>query len=223
MTNCCQCQGIERLFGDQMATRELRTYLRRGPDRTTRLLLDALRAEAARDSAGSDGIEGASLLDIGGGVGAIPLALLAAGLRTATDVDASTAYLAVAREEAERRGYGDRVAYRHGNFVELADEIEPADIVTLDRVICCYHDMPALVGASVARARRLYGLVYPRDDWWTRAALAAGNAFFRLRRHPYRAFVHPTRQVDAIVRNAGLEQKTLHRGALWQVVVYARP
>lgn len=218
MSNCqCQCEGIERLFDQQAAMQKLRDYQRHGPAKTTRLLLDSLRAEAA----GS--IEGASLLDIGGGVGAIQFELLAAGLGSATDVDASGAYLAVAHEEAQWRGYGDRTAYRHGNFVELAEEIEPADIVTLDRVICCYHDMPALVSASAALARRLYGLVYPRDDWWVRLGLATENAVFRMRRHPYRSFVHPTRLVDAIVRKAGLEQKAIHRGAIWQMVVYARP
>ena len=45
----------------------------------------------------------------------------------------------------------------------MSDEIEAADVVTLDRVICCYPDMEALVGRSAERALRLYGLVHPRD------------------------------------------------------------
>lgn len=217
MTNCrtcCQCEGIERLFGKQEAMYKLRVYLRRGPAWTTRLLLDALRAE---------GVDGASLLDIGSGVGVIPLELLSAGLRSATDVDASGEYIAVARAETQRRGYDGRITYHHGNFVELAPEIEPADVVTLDRVVCCYHDMPALVGASAAKAQRLYGLVYPRDDWWTRSFSAIENAMFRMRRHPYRSFVHSTALVDATVRRAGLERRSLRRNAFWQVVVYTRP
>ena len=148
---CCQCEGIERLFGKQEAAYKLRAYLRRGPARTTRLLLDALRAE---------GVDGATLLDIGGGVGVIPLELLSAGLRSATDVDASGEYIAVAHAEAQQRGYDGQITYHHiRQFRRAAPEIETADIVTLDRVICCYHDMPALVGASAAKAQRLYGLV----------------------------------------------------------------
>lgn len=211
---CCQCEGIEALFDGRQANRDLRAYLRRGPKETTRLLVDALRAE---------GVAGATLLDVGGGVGAISLALLPAGAQRATDVDASRAYLDVARAEAQRRGYGERVTYRHGDFVTLASEIEPADIVTLDRVVCCYHDMPALVAASAAKARRLYGLVYPRDDWWVRSFNAAQNVTLRLSRHAYRSFVHSTRAVDAIVRGAGLERRLAHRGAIWQMVLYARP
>jgi 2-polyprenyl-3-methyl-5-hydroxy-6-metoxy-1,4-benzoquinol methylase len=211
---CCQCQGIERLFDGREALRKLRAYARHGPDRTTRLLLDAVKAEH---------IEGATLLDIGGGVGVAQLELLSAGLRSATDVDASSAYLDVAREEARRRGDGDRVSYRHGDFVTLAPEIEPADIVTLDRVICCYHATPALVRASATKARRLYGLVYPRDAWWTRCFSASENMVFRPRRHPYRSFIHPTHLVDTLAHGAGLERRLLHQGAFWQVVLYARP
>src|SRR5947199_213845 len=88
-------------------------------------------------------------------------AMPADGASGATDVDASAAYLAAAREEAARQGHAERVAYHHGNFVDLAATLPPADIVTLDRVICCYHDMPALVERSSAKAARLYGLVYP--------------------------------------------------------------
>ena len=211
---CCQCQGIERLFDRREALRKLHAYARHGPDRTTRLLLDAVKAE---------NIERATLLDIGGGIGVAQLELLSAGLRSATDVDASSAYLDVAREEARRRGYALRVSYRHGDFVALAPQIEPADIVTLDRVICCYRDMPALVRASAAKAQRLYGLVYPRDVWWTRCFSASENMAFRLRRHAYHSFIHPTRLVDALVCSAGLERRVLHQGVFWQVVLYARP
>lgn len=215
--DCCdgqgQCRGIEDRFDTEVGARKLRAYLRNGPDRTTQLLVDALRAEGVAD---------ATLLDIGGGIGAIQLELLASGLRNATDVDAASGYLAVAREEAARRGYDGRVAYRHGDFVALAGELESADIVTLHRVICCYHDMPALVGASVGKARRLYGVVYPRDDWWVRLSMAVENISERIQRSQFRAFVHPTRVVDGIIRGAGFERRYFHRGAIWQVVVYGR-
>ena len=214
MSSCeRQCRGIEDRFDTEAGAQKLRAYLRNGPDRTTQLLVDALRTE---------GVAEATLLDIGGGIGAIQLELLASGLRSATDVDAASGYLAVAREEATRRGYESRVTYRHGDFVPLAGELESADIVTLHRVICCYHDMPALVGASLAKARRLYGVVYPRDDWWVRLSFAAENVGQRMRRTQFRAFVHPTQAVDGMIRDAGFERRFFHRGAVWQVIVYGR-
>ncbi len=177
------------------------------------MLIDALKTE---------GIEGMTLLDIGGGVGAIQHELLSAGVRSAANVDASAAYVAVAKEEAERRGHAGRVSYYHGDFIQLAPEIAPADIVTLDRVICCYDDMQALVGLSSARARNMYGLVYPRDTWWMKIRVAIENFVYRLVRNPFRSFVHPTEQVDAVVRSSGLRRRLYRKTFLWQVVVYAR-
>ena len=211
--NCSQCQGIESVFDRKTAAQKLTQYRRQGPDQTTRMLIDALKSE---------GVEDLTLLDIGGGVGAIQYELIKAGVRSATSVDASSAYLAVARDEAQRQGLAERVTHQHGDFVDLAGEVAPADIVTLDRVICCYHDMRRLVGLSSARARRFYGVVYPRDTWWTRLGIKLENAFCRVSRNPFRAFVHATTAVDGIIRGNGLQPRFQRQTFIWQVVVYAR-
>jgi 2-polyprenyl-3-methyl-5-hydroxy-6-metoxy-1,4-benzoquinol methylase len=127
MSSCC-CQGVDETFGERTARRDLRRYRKRGPSRPTRMLLEAIRGE---------GIERASVLEIGGGIGAIHQELLNAGAGHATSVEASAAYLLVARDEAARPGTTDCVSYHGGDFVALADAIEPADVVTLERVICC--------------------------------------------------------------------------------------
>ena len=208
------CQGADRVFGDRTAAHELRRYRKKGPSKPTRILLDALRAAGVAD---------ATVLDIGGGVGMIQHELLESGAAHATGVDAAPAYLHAAAEEAERRGHADRLTVRDGDFVALADEVEAADVVTLDRVVCCYPDMPALVGRSAARARRLYGLVYPRDAWWTRLGFKVPNLWFRISRNPFRVFVHRASDVDSVVREHGLTH-TLRRdaGPIWHVAVYER-
>jgi magnesium-protoporphyrin O-methyltransferase len=211
--SCCQCQGIETFFNKKTATRELKQYRRKGPRKTTRMLIDALKAE---------GVDGMALLDIGGGIGIIQHELLSAGADSVTNVEASTAYIEAVKEEARRQGHADRVSFYHGDFVDLAPDIPSADIVTLDRVICCYHDMKALVGLSSARAGKLYGVVYPRDTWWTRIGLAIGNFVFGVLRNPFRIFVHPTEAVEAVVRGNGLEPRFYRQTAIWQVVVYGR-
>jgi predicted TPR repeat methyltransferase len=202
------------MFGERTARRDLERYRRQGPSKATAELLGALRAE---------GVEGASVLDIGGGVGMVQHELLEAGADRATGVDASRAYLRAAREEAERRGHAARMAAHEGDFVELADSVAPADVVTLDRVICCYPDMEALVGRSADRALRLYGLVHPRDAWWTRLGFRALNLGLRIARRPFRAFVHPVAAVDAVTREHGLELRLRRSaGPVWQVALYAR-
>ena len=209
---CSQCQGIESEFGEREARAQLRRYRRRGPPATTRELIEVLVRL---------GVDGGTLLDIGGGVGAIQHGLTAAGLRRARSVDASTAYAAVAREEAERRGLSDRIESTHGDFVDLAESIPPADVVTLDRVICCYHDMRALVAASAQHAARHYGLVYPRDAWWLRPLFLMGNLFLRLRRSSFRLFLHPTQEVEAVIAAKGL-RRVFHRShGMWQVAVFS--
>jgi magnesium-protoporphyrin O-methyltransferase len=211
--DCCQCKGIEDFFDERVASSELASYREKGPEKTTRWLIEALEAE---------GVHGLDLLDIGGGVGAVHHELLEAGVESATDVDASNAYIKAARSEAQRRGLADRVTYRHANFVDAASEIPPADIVTLDRVICCFPDMHNMVSLSAARARRLYGLVYPRDTWLIRFGLGILNLFQRLRRRPFRVFAHATREVEALVTESGLKRRFYRRTLFWQVIVYTR-
>jgi len=215
--DCCQCQSFTNIFDKRSARRQLATYLRRGPDKTTRILVGAIE-----DALGPSGLAGASVLDIGGGIGAIQFELLAAGAGTATGVDASPAYVDAATEESRRRGYEGRITHRAANFVDVAPEVQPADVVTLERVICCYHDMPRLVGASAARAQRLYGLVFPRDTWWIRAGGMVGNTLLGLSRNSFRFFVHPTRAVDAVAREQGLLRRFARNVGIWQVVIYAR-
>lgn len=209
----CGCQGAEGIFDDRQAERNLRRYRKKGVKRTTRMLLDALVAE---------GIEGASVLDIGGGVGAIPHQLLSKGAQRATEVDASGAYLRVAREEAERQGHAERIDFRHGDFVELASDIAQHDVATLDRAICCYGDMPGLVSASAERAGRMYGVVLPRDAWWNHMGIFLVNAGLRLFGSAFRVFVHPTEEIERMLRERGLERVFRRRGLVWQVAVYVR-
>ncbi len=211
--SCLQCQGIEEVFSQKHVQQELSRYREKGPSKTTRWLTQAIQAE---------GVAGETLLDIGGGVGAVQQALVDAGVAQVTGVDASSAYQQAAVSEARRRGYFERVSYHHGNFVELADEIPPADIVTLDRVICCYPDMPALVSLSAARARHVYGVVYPRDVWWIRLGLKLANFIQNLRRSSFHIFSHPTREVEALLQRYGFTRRFYRHGLFWQVAVYSR-
>jgi magnesium-protoporphyrin O-methyltransferase len=192
----------------------LRRFRRRGPIRSTQLLIDGLRGA---------GVGGASLIDIGGGVGAIHHTLLDAGAASAAQVDISPEYIKAARDEAARRGHGDRVSFIHGDFVQLAAELPDADIVTLDRVICCYPDMPALVGAAADRARRLIGAVYPPDTWWTRIGVRAVNALMRLRHSEFRVYMHSPSDIDDVLQRRGFDCVTRRRTMLWQIAIYERP
>jgi magnesium-protoporphyrin O-methyltransferase len=169
-----------------------------------------------------EGIAGAALLDIGAGVGAIHLSLLEAGAATAIDVDASREFLAVARAEAERRGLADRVDHRYGDIVELAPDLPPVDIVTMDSVICCYPYLGPLLDAAVRSRPRVVGITYPRDTWWMRLYMHAYNVIETLRRRPGRYFVHRHSELDRLMADAGY--RNAHEGGIrpWRVVLYRR-
>ena len=214
---CSQCSGIEEQFNDAIARKSLKRFRRRGPDRTTRLLIDGLRLVLDRDRK-----PGTRLLDIGAGVGVIHHVLLTDSVERAVHIDASTAHLTAAREETERRGHNGLVEFMRGDFVDIADQVAPADVVTLDRVICCYHDMPRLVRLSAGHARRLYGAVYPRGTVWMRAGIAAINLLMRIKRSPFRTFQHNPVEIDAVLRAAGLQRRHIRRSFGWEIVVYER-
>jgi len=212
--DACGCDDFASIFDRRNAEDDLRRYRRDGPDRTTRMLLDLIRAE---------GIEGATVLDVGGGIGVIDQELLRAGARRATLADASTDSLAVAREAATLSGLAERMTFLQGDVVQRAADVEGADVVTLDRVICCYPDVTALVGLTAARAGRLYGMVLPRDRWLVRVGIALESLWFRLRRKRYRPFAHPNPLVDQLASAQGLEPLAETGTFFWRVALFARP
>jgi 2-polyprenyl-3-methyl-5-hydroxy-6-metoxy-1,4-benzoquinol methylase len=211
--NCPQCVGIEQVFNEAEANAELGRFRRKGPRKTTRLLIEGVR-EA--------GVAGRTLLDVGGGVGAVHLGLLTAGATHALDIDASWAFIRTAREEADQRGLADRVTHRFGNFTEIAAEIPATDVVTLDRVICCYHDVEALLGLSARRASATLGMVFPRDLPRARLMNRLINLRRRLAGSPFRTFIHPRSRIEEIMKSGGLESVFQRRTFFWQVEVFRR-
>lgn len=212
MSCCPHCVDSRDLFGDRTARRDLKRYRKRGMRKSTEMLVDALKPYAA----------GATLLDIGGGVGMVQRELMDAGLERATQVDASKAYLEASRREAERRGHLSRTELVFGDFAELAPELGSRDIVVLDRVVCCYPDAPSLVSLSVASAREVIGLVAPRRRLGIRLLVRLANLFFRARGSAFRTFVHPPSAVEAIIESNGFEPVCSDQTIIWNVLVFRR-
>jgi magnesium-protoporphyrin O-methyltransferase len=209
--NCCEI--TDHAFSESEVKAELRGYRRQGPPKQTKLLLEAIR---------SLGLKNAALLDIGGGIGAIHHELLEDVAQTATHVDASSAYLKEARAEAARRGHGERVMFVHADFTDAAPNIPPADIVTLDRVVCCYPDFRGLLKAAAGHSRKALALTYPRETWYLRIFLKAANFFQRLRRDPFRVFIHPVAEMDSLIKAEGFERIALRRLLVWEMALYQK-
>ena len=209
--NCCEV--TDRAFSESEARAELRNYRRRGPMNQTKLILAAIR---------SLGLKDANLLDIGGGIGAIHHELLRDVARQATHVDASSAYLREAKQESARRGHSESVEFVHADFTDIADQLPKADIVTLDRVVCCYPDFRRLLTAAAEHSQKVLALTYPREIWYMRFALQIANFFQRLRRDPFRVFLHPIAEMDELLKRQGFRRVSLRRLFVWEMALYQK-
>jgi magnesium-protoporphyrin O-methyltransferase len=200
-------------FGKDEAKANLKDYRKRGPAKQTKLILEAVR---------SLGLKNAALLDIGGGIGAIHHELLKDVARSATHVDASSAYLKVATEEAKRRGHDQRVNFIHADFTDVAADLSQADIVTLDRVVCCYPDFRSLLKSAAGRSRKAIAMTYPRETWYMRVGIALMNFFQRLQNDPFRVFVHPVAEMESLLNGEGLRKVSVRRLFVWEMALYQR-
>ena len=209
--NCCEI--TDNAFGEEEAKAALRQYHRRGPMKQTKLILEAIR---------SLGLKNVELLDIGGGIGAIHHALHEDAAQQATHVDASSAYLREAKQEAARRGHSERVRFIHADFTDVAAELPAADVVTLDRVVCCYPDFRRLLKAAAEHSQRALALTYPRETWFLRIGLTVINFLQHLRRDPFRVFLHPVADMDALLRKEGFRRISLRRLFVWEMALYQR-
>jgi methyltransferase family protein len=212
VSSCC-ARGYEKFFGERTAKRDGRRYRRKGLDDTAQRLVDEVAAR---------GVTGASVLEVGGGVGAIELELLRRGVTRATIVELSHGYDEEARILAREAGVEQRIERRHGDFADEEAQVDPADIVVMHRVVCCYPDPELLVGAASRHARRLLALSFPRDTWWLRLGFRAANLWFRLT-GGIEAFVHPPALVVRTAEDSGLTMALHERaGRIWRVAVFER-
>jgi magnesium-protoporphyrin O-methyltransferase len=213
MSCCCSsvCAAAERQFSEKRATKDLAQYRTKGPGSTARLLLAGI-AKAGQ-------LHG-RLLDIGSGVGALTFELLERGLTEAVGIDLSSAYVAAASGEAARRGRTDAVRFIQGDFVMIASRVLAADIVTLDRVVCCYPEYERLVDESARHAGRCFALSYPRDVWYVRTWVGLQNLGRQLCRNPFRTFVHSASAVEHVIRRADFELVSRSCTRTWCADVY---
>ncbi len=211
MAGCCSPGGYDDVFGEKQARKDLRRYRRRGLARDA---LGALRFLRSR------GIEGASVLEVGGGVGALQLELLRAGAARTVDVELSRGYERAAAELLAGSGFEDRVERRLGDVVEQPSE--PEDAVAMMRVVCCYPDLERLVGAAAGRARRLLVLSYPTDAPLARAVIVVANLVLRLKGSEFRTYVHRHARIHAAAERQGLRLVHRERGAIWHVAGFER-
>jgi SAM-dependent methyltransferase len=215
MPGCCSAfeSAAAQQFSQRKVAQELKRYREKGPGPTTRLLADGIAQSGALSG---------TVLDVGSGIGALTLALLDRGAASAIAVDASTAYVGAAREEADRRGRTDAIRFVHADFVESASQLPSASVVALDRVVCCYPSWERLLDAALGHADRCLALSYPRGAWYVRLGMTLENSQRWLARNSFRTFVHPIPKIEETIRRAGFGLSSRRETWMWSVDVYLR-
>jgi len=209
--SCCAGESLD-IFGEKGARRELRRYLRKG-----------LGADDARQMvawAVSGGLDGATVVEVGGGIGQVQVELLRRGAAAGTVVEVVSGYAAPAAELARAADVAERSAFVLADLLETPGAVEPGDIVVLRRVVCCSPDGPALLGIAAGKARRTLLASYPRDRALTRTFVRVQNALLALIRKRFRAYVHPPDRLERAVAEHGLRRTRVVRGRIWETAQF---
>jgi 2-polyprenyl-3-methyl-5-hydroxy-6-metoxy-1,4-benzoquinol methylase len=210
---CCDPGRYGRLFNERFARRVARRYRKRGLDKHSRRIAEFLR---------ENGLEGATVLEIGGGVGEIQVELLKAGAARSVNLELSREYESEARRLAEENGVGDRIDRRFQDIAAEPYAVEPADVVVLNRVVCCYPDYERLLGAAADHAGRLLVFSYPPRNALSRSIVTLTNWLQALRGSDFRAFTHPPAAMLSVLDRRGLRRTYEHHGLVWQIAGLTR-
>jgi 2-polyprenyl-3-methyl-5-hydroxy-6-metoxy-1,4-benzoquinol methylase len=213
MAGCCDPRGCDRVFGRRFAKHSAARYRRRGLDRLGGRVVELLTAR---------GVEGMTVLEIGGGVGDIQLELLRRGATAATNLELSPAYEDDAARLAGDAGMAARVSRRLADLATDPEAVGMADVVVLNRVVCCYPDYAKLLTAAAGRARHQLIFSHPPRNIVSRAFAAVQNLILRASRREFRVFTHPPADMLAVLAEHGLRPVASRRGLVWQVVHTAR-
>jgi 2-polyprenyl-3-methyl-5-hydroxy-6-metoxy-1,4-benzoquinol methylase len=213
MDGCCDPRGCNDMFGPRFARHLASRYRKRGLDKTAARMVAYLVDQ---------GVDGASVLEIGGGVGDIQLELLRRGASRTTNLELVDAYDTYATDLAETAGMRDRMIRRQVDIAATPDEVGVHDIVVLHRVVCCYPDYERLLTAAADHAKRLLVFSHPPRNWVSLTFTHLQAIGFRLMGKSFRTFAHPPAALVAVPEGRGMRTDYIHRGPVWQIVGFAR-
>ena len=199
------------MFTSRQARRTAASFRRNGLKGSARDLVQGIEGTATR---------GSSVLEVGGGVGQIQVALLESGVAgSAINVELSSSWEGAGAALLAERGLQDRVQRIQGDFVDRAATLPKADVVVLHRVVCCYPDWKAMLTAAIGRANEVVALTFPNDRWWTRWGIRIGNLICRVSGRSFRGYVHPPGRMIGLLERSGFAVVSEVPGNIWRTLI----
>lgn len=212
---CDRCAvGLAEMFDDRIARHEAKRFRKKGLPVRSRRLLNAIQSRLP--------LQGVTAREVGAGVGGFTITLLQHGVSKASIVDAVPVYVSTARTLAAEYEVDRRLELDVGDYVLRAPELPDADLVVMDRVVCCYPAWRGLLLAASADSRRMLALSYPRDALWVRFGVGAINLVQRLRRQAFRVFVHPPREMHSLLNEQGFRTEVVGYRGVWELAIATR-
>jgi SAM-dependent methyltransferase len=165
-----------------------------------------------------------TILELGCGSAALLVTLLTRGARGADGVDLSSESIAAAQRRAADAGVGERAHFEVADGAATTHAVH--DWVVLDRSMCCYPDMPRLLGAalsanpsrvcfSVPTSRGVSGLIN-KIFWGFEAKLTRFNKGW------CRGYVHSLDDIERRLSAAGFRLRSSDTTLLWYTAVWDR-
>ncbi|MFV1997990.1 MAG: class I SAM-dependent methyltransferase [Acidiferrobacterales bacterium] len=213
MSCCCPEARSAGKFFSLFARNYRKRYAKKGFEKSQKQLVEGLRQV---------GFQGASLLEIGSGVGYLHQTLIQEGAASAVGIDLSPKMITEAKAGAAEKSLSDCVRYIQDDFVNMEEKLEPVDITILDKVICCYPDADGLVHKSLSNTRRVYALTYPRDRWFTRLGSRIMAGIFFIVRVQFRSYIHNPEMVASWITAEGFHRKYDNQTVAWITQVYEK-
>ena len=165
-----------------------------------------------------------TVLELGCGPGALLTELLGAGAKDVTGVDLSAEPIDEARLRTAEAGFADRVTFAVGDAARMP--LLAHDWVVLDKVICCYPQVDALLANSIPAARRLYAFAVPASFGWrgtlARIEMLLENVTDRLRGQSCPGYVHDVRAIEGRLEAAGFRESYRGTSWTWHIAVFVR-
>jgi len=213
--NCCCPHSISggRLFSF-FARSYRRRFAKKGFEPSQLQLLEGLSQAGYHD---------ASLLEIGSGVGYLHQTLLERGAKSAVGIDLAADMLKEAGDWAAEKGLAGRTEYLQGDFIELLDQVQPAEVTILDKVVCCYPFAELLLNSATAKTERVIALTYPRKRWFIQWLIALMAVGLKIAGSDFRAYVHNPDDIEHWISEAGFKKTYQRQTAIWLSQVYQRP
>jgi magnesium-protoporphyrin O-methyltransferase len=210
---CGHCCGADQLFDLKGAQKEMKKYRKKGPGKSTKTLIETLF---------SRNTENKTLLDVGGGIGALQWYFLENGGLYTKGVDASRGYLHVAGQYAKEKGWKEQTSFLFGDLVNHAKNLTAYDFVTLDKVICCYPDYEALLTSSLEKCTGTIGVVYPLGGLLPKLLIQFNRLYFYITKNPFRTYIHSPKAIREFINSHGFTMVSKKISFPWHVQVYQR-